>query len=78
MAPEVMLGLEYGPSADIFSFGLILCELMTRCKISTFARAPQTGYVLPMAMVKSRVPTDPPPGLFELVEKCCDPAAANR
>ena len=29
MCPEVALALDFDKSADIFSFGIILCELMT-------------------------------------------------
>lgn len=33
MAPEIMLGMEFGTAVDIFSFGMILGELLTRSMI---------------------------------------------
>ncbi len=30
MAPELMLGKQYNESVDIFSFGIVLCELIGR------------------------------------------------
>jgi serine/threonine protein kinase len=34
MAPEVILGMEYGQSADVFSFGIVLLEIISRTKVS--------------------------------------------
>ncbi len=31
MAPEVILGLDYGPAVDIWAFGVIACILFTGC-----------------------------------------------
>ncbi|RKP11219.1 kinase-like domain-containing protein, partial [Piptocephalis cylindrospora] len=33
MAPEIMLGMEFGTAVDTFSFGMILAELLTRSMI---------------------------------------------
>ena len=30
LAPEIMLGMPFGPPVDIFSFGIVLCELICR------------------------------------------------
>jgi serine/threonine protein kinase len=34
MAPEVILGLDYGQPADVFSFGIVLLEIISRTKVS--------------------------------------------
>ena len=31
MAPEVLAGRKYGPSADVYSFGIVLWEIAARC-----------------------------------------------
>lgn len=78
MAPEVMLGMEYGSSADVFSFGLVLCEMMTRMKVANFPRTPQEGFALPVQIIKEKTPEDCPAGLFDLILKCVDHKPGNR
>lgn len=42
MSPEIALGLAFGIESDIFSFGILLCEMITgmeffhlNCKLSS-------------------------------------------
>ena len=32
MAPEVLAGRKYGPSADVYSFGIVMWEIAARCQ----------------------------------------------
>jgi len=67
MAPEVALQDPYGPPADVFSYGMVLYELITRKKPPT--RKPTNGYAFD-AGLKTTIPPDTPPGLWELLLDC--------
>ena len=69
MAPEVALGERYNTMADIFSYGMVLCELITREKPP--ARSPGRAYSFEAAEFRKRVPSDCPPVLVDLVVCFC-------
>ncbi len=43
MAPEVVMGDAYNEKADVFSFGVVCCELITSTNGDTFRRLIQEG-----------------------------------
>ena len=46
MAPEVILGHDYDSSADVFSYGIVLFEILTREKVHSFAMVQKYNHVL--------------------------------
>ena len=77
MAPEVILGMEYDGGADVFSFGIVLLEIITREKVSTsLQRSAMDGFELDVNKARAILPPDCPPRFSELAFNCCkyDPA----
>jgi len=72
MAPEVAMGEAYDNSADVFSFGMVMYELITRDKPPV--RKLRDCYGFKPEEYKSQIPTDTPPKLWELL---CDCAATS-
>jgi len=68
MAPEVMCGDKYDEKADVFSYGMVLTELVTRKKPPL--RKPSTGFSFEVEPFKTQCPPDCPPQLMELVIAC--------
>ena len=68
MAPEVILGKEYDDKADIFSFGVVLLELITRCKgpPDIMERGPTDGYAVNFDRLMAFVPKDVPSDFFKI------------
>jgi len=76
MAPEVMCGESYDEKADVFSFGMVLTELITRKKPPI--RKPNKGFRFEVEPFRATVPVECPPQLFELVVSCSEYLAINR
>jgi len=76
MAPEVMCGDKYDEKADVFSFGMVLTELITRKKPPL--RKPATGFKFEVEPFKQLVPPDCPPALVELAIACSEHLPENR
>eukprot|EP01120_Amphizonella_sp_Union-15-10_P017542 TRINITY_DN9773_c0_g1_i1.p1 TRINITY_DN9773_c0_g1~~TRINITY_DN9773_c0_g1_i1.p1 ORF type:complete len:354 (-),score=61.80 TRINITY_DN9773_c0_g1_i1:162-1223(-) len=75
MAPEVLLGMDYGPSADIFSFGMVLFELITRKMIAIdIPRLPEDAFGLNEERIRESdlLPKDCPKELSDLGFLCCE------
>jgi len=72
MAPEVILGLQYDNKIDVFSYGVVLVELITRIKISTeLQRKPTDAFGLDVTKFKSLIPSECPPDFAQLAIDCC-------
>jgi serine/threonine protein kinase len=72
MAPEMILGMQYDNKIDVFSYGVVLVELITRLKISTeLQRKPSDAFGLDVNKFRSLVPKDCPPEFAELAIDCC-------
>jgi len=78
MAPEVLKRESYDVQADVFSFGIVVCEMVTgkypyeddRSSINTFEQAIIQG-------LRPQIPADCPECLRALINECWadDPAA---
>ncbi|KAL6076117.1 Nucleolar protein NOP5, putative, expressed [Balamuthia mandrillaris] len=68
MAPEVAMQENYDKSADVFSFGMVLYELITRDKPP--ARKLKDCYGFNADEHKKNIPADTPPALWDLLVKC--------
>ena len=81
MAPEVIFGMEYGIAADVFSFGVVACEMIAR-KVpgegGFLDRQPKDGFALNIDDVQNLAPPKLPASLLELTEKCCSHAPEDR
>jgi len=72
MAPEVMMGHPYDFKADVFSFGMVLVEILTRVKVGEdIRRAHNTQHGLDESLFESFVPKDCPAELLQLTLQCC-------
>jgi hypothetical protein len=77
MSPEQVRGQEANPRSDIFSFGLILYELLTGRR----AFAGETSAETMTAILRQEVPEMPesvPAGLRQIVTHCLEKDPANR
>ncbi|KAH8914320.1 kinase-like protein [Atractiella rhizophila] len=72
MSPEILLGEEFGLETDIYSLGIIFCELLSRKLVDnhTFARSPPL-YTLDANEVHSLASPGCPPSFIRLALECC-------
>jgi hypothetical protein len=73
MAPEVLWGEVYDERADIFSFGVVLAEMITRRppgKNGFLERHPRTKFKMDIDQLRAAAPPDTPPSLLELAASC--------
>jgi len=72
MAPEIILGDAYSLAADVFSFGIVLCEIITRKKISTeLQRSPLDAFGLNAEKFQKLIPPECPNDFSVLALDCC-------
>ncbi|KAJ3153355.1 hypothetical protein HDU86_005313 [Geranomyces michiganensis] len=79
MAPEIILSMDFDHRVDTFSFGVILCEIITMStnEGQTFAReAPYFG--IDPASIRPIGDTPCPPDLLAIAIGCTDADAAKR
>jgi len=73
MAPEVIFGEEYDERADVFSFGVVLVEIITRRipgKNNFLMRLPKKKFAIDIEEFRAAVPPDTPPSLVECTIQC--------
>lgn len=80
-APEVMKGQRYGTRADVYSFGMVLWELLTMqalfegwedwCSYAEFVRTVTGGY-------RHKIPEGTPRRIRDLIERCWHPDYTKR
>lgn len=80
MAPEVILGKEYDDKADVFSYGVVLLELVTRCKgpPDIMERGPTDGYAVNFDRLMAFVPKDVPSDFFKIGKVSVSPNPGER
>jgi len=70
MAPEVLANRPYTEKADVFSFGILLWELVAR-KLPFFGMAPmQVGLAVVNTGLRPPIPRDCPRPLAILMRRC--------
>lgn len=73
MAPEVVFGEEYDERADLYSFGLVLVEMITRRipgKNNFLMRLPKKKFAIDFEELRAAVPSDIPSSLLECTIQC--------
>lgn len=71
--------MEYDEKVDVFSFGIVLCEIITRRKVTTdLQRAPQDAFCLDPEKFTPLVPEDCPPAFLRLALSCCEYESEKR
>eukprot|EP01088_Endostelium_zonatum_P008736 TRINITY_DN21893_c0_g1_i1.p1 TRINITY_DN21893_c0_g1~~TRINITY_DN21893_c0_g1_i1.p1 ORF type:complete len:540 (-),score=115.33 TRINITY_DN21893_c0_g1_i1:34-1653(-) len=75
MAPEVALQRDYDKSSDVFSFGIVLWEIVTRRRPPL--RKPPL-FLFSDELFSPKIPTNTPEGLWKLIQSCCDTYAESR
>eukprot|EP00005_Dracoamoeba_jomungandri_P005534 CAMPEP_0174260794 /NCGR_PEP_ID=MMETSP0439-20130205/10559_1 /TAXON_ID=0 /ORGANISM="Stereomyxa ramosa, Strain Chinc5" /LENGTH=291 /DNA_ID=CAMNT_0015345123 /DNA_START=47 /DNA_END=922 /DNA_ORIENTATION=- len=76
MAPEVAMGEAYDSTCDVFSFGMVIFEVVTRSKPPT--RKLKDAYAFIESDFEALIPKDCPPKLWELLCNCCKTEATER
>uniref|UniRef100_A0A8B9K0T8 LIM domain kinase 1 n=1 Tax=Astyanax mexicanus TaxID=7994 RepID=A0A8B9K0T8_ASTMX len=79
MAPEMMRGISYDERVDIFSFGIILCEIIGRVYADPdyLPRTMEFGLGV-NEFLERYYPTECPPSFFPLAALCCDTETEKR
>lgn len=64
--------MEYDTACDVYSYGIVLFELITRKKVSeAIQRSPMDGFDLEERKTRKSLPSDAPPQLVDLAFSCC-------
>ncbi|XP_063061185.1 LIM domain kinase 1a isoform X2 [Engraulis encrasicolus] len=79
MAPEMIHGKSYDEKVDIFSFGIMLCEIIGRVNADPdyLPRAMDFGLNV-KGFLETFCPPDCPPAFFPIAALCCDLDAEKR
>ncbi|KAF4103753.1 LIM domain kinase 1a isoform X1 [Onychostoma macrolepis] len=79
MAPEMIHGKSYDEKVDIFSFGIMLCEIIGRVNADPdfLPRAMDFGLNV-KEFLDDHCPPDCPPAFFPMAALCCDLDAEKR
>ncbi|GAM26581.1 hypothetical protein SAMD00019534_097560 [Acytostelium subglobosum LB1] len=72
MAPEVMLGEDYNQACDVFSYGIVLAEIITRLEITGLMRPFSLKYGLDVDVLLPLIPRDCPPPFLKLALDCTE------
>ncbi|XP_073523703.1 LIM domain kinase 1 isoform X1 [Phyllobates terribilis] len=73
MAPEMINGRSYDESVDVFSFGIVLCEIIGRVNADPDYLPRTMDFGLNVRAFLDRFcPTNCPPGFFPSAVLCCD------
>jgi len=76
MAPEILMGEPYGFPADVFSYGIVLTELITQQPPKS--RSMAFAFGLDLDNFKSQIPPDCPQDFSLLAVECADPNPEKR
>ncbi|XP_067362597.1 LIM domain kinase 1a isoform X3 [Channa argus] len=79
MAPEMIHGKSYDERVDIFSFGIMLCEIIGRVNADPDYLPRATDFGLNVSgFLEHYCPPDCPPAFFPMAAVCCDLDADRR
>ncbi|KAJ8275495.1 hypothetical protein COCON_G00072470 [Conger conger] len=79
MAPEMIHGKSYDERVDIFSFGIMLCEIIGRVNADPDYLPRTMDFGLNVAgFLEHYCPPDCPPSFFPIAARCCDLDADKR
>ncbi|CAK4674289.1 hypothetical protein LEN26_007723 [Aphanomyces euteiches] len=81
MSPEMFFEEDYNESADIFSYGIVLMELICRRQANEdgfLMREPSKNFVVDMEQFRANVPRSCPLSLVLLAENCTSFEASGR
>ncbi|XP_031712319.1 LIM domain kinase 2 [Anarrhichthys ocellatus] len=79
MAPEMLNGKRYDEKVDIFSFGIVLCEIIGKVYADPECLPRTLDFGLNVGkFVEKFLPEDCPPAFFPLTVACCDLTPDNR
>ncbi|KAJ7994289.1 hypothetical protein DPEC_G00264340 [Dallia pectoralis] len=79
MAPEMLNGKRYDEKVDIFSFGIVLCEIIGQVNADPECLPRSYDFGLNVAkFIEKFLPDDCPPAFFPLAVACCDLIPDNR
>jgi LIM domain kinase 1 len=73
LAPELILGMDYDHMADVFSYGMVLFEIITRQRVEkAFPRGPANFFAIDEDQTRDseHIPADCPPPLLDLAFWC--------
>jgi LIM domain kinase 1 len=73
MSPEIALGEDFGTASDIFSFGIVLCEMITgrEPSASFLKRMARDLFALPEEELRGNVLPGCPDSFEALTLQCC-------
>lgn len=72
MAPEVLREEFYNEKADVFSFGIIICQMIARIDADHDAGVYRTAeFGLDQVRFKESSPSDTPPEFLQMAFRCC-------
>uniref|UniRef100_A0A3B3QPD1 LIM domain kinase 2 n=1 Tax=Paramormyrops kingsleyae TaxID=1676925 RepID=A0A3B3QPD1_9TELE len=79
MAPEMLNGKRYDEKVDIFSFGIVLCEIIGQVYADPECLPRTLDFGLNVAKFQEKfLPDESPPAFFPLAVTCCDLIPENR
>lgn len=78
MAPECLHGSWYDQRADVFSYGIILCELIVRLEADPDVLPRTADFGVDRLALRRLCPDDCPPAFLRLAFACCQVEPSSR
>jgi len=79
MAPEVLLGKHFNEKADVYSFGLVLWQMMSRQELfPQFDNLDKFIHAICIDGLRPKIPQDTPPSLERLITACWQAESEGR